>query len=108
MSMTQTKTIDHIDHRLYSPLPTQSMYRLDLPSLYAKTKSALFGITILDRISKREHQVDLALELGVGLSTVVDSKKKEFVATVDCLSVSMKERKIMQLADKSAKFMEQW
>ena len=59
---------------------------------------------ILDRLSKRERQVDLALEFGVGTSTVADIKKneakiREFVATMNSLSVSVKERKIMRLAD---------
>ena len=61
-------------------------------------------LVILDRLSKRERQVDLALEFGVGTSTVADIKKneakiREFVATMDSLSMSVKERKIMRLAD---------
>ena len=34
-------------------------------------------LVILDRLSKRERQVDLALEFGVGTSTVADIKKNE-------------------------------
>ena len=74
------------------------------PKRKRKVLSLEDKLLILDRMSKGERQVDLASEFGVGTSTVADLKKKEgrireFVATMDSLSVSMKERKIMRLAD---------
>ena len=73
------------------------------PKRKRKVLSLEDKLTILDRMSKGERQVNLASEFGVGTSTVADLKKKglirEFVATMDSLSVSVKERKIMRLAD---------
>ena len=61
-------------------------------------------LSILDRLAKRERATKIAIEFGIGNSTVTDIKKNEssirsFVSTMESLSVSSKERKIMRLAD---------
>ena len=61
-------------------------------------------LSILDRLAKNERPTKIAKEFGIGNSTVTDIKKNEssirsFVSTMESLSVSSKERKIMRLAD---------
>ena len=61
-------------------------------------------LSILDRLAKGERATKIASEFGIGNSTVTDIKKNEssirsFVSTMESLSVSSKERKIMRLAD---------
>ena len=46
------------------------------PERKRKVLSLEDKLTILDHMSKGERQVDLALEFGVGLSTVADLEKK--------------------------------
>ena len=74
------------------------------PKRKQKVLSLEDELWIIDRISKQEHQVHLASEFWVGASTVADLKKNEgkiwdFVENMNSLSVSVKEWKIMGLAD---------
>ena len=60
-------------------------------------------LTILDRLAQGEMMTKLAKEYNVGNSTLTDLKKneskiREFVTTMESLSVCPKERKIMRLA----------
>lgn len=59
---------------------------------------------ILDRLAKGERATKLATEFGVGNATITDLKKNEvkiqsFVSSMEILSVSSKQRKIMRLAE---------
>ena len=61
-------------------------------------------LSILDRLAKGEKASKIASEFGIGNSTVTDLKKNEskirsFVSSMESLSVCLKERKIMRLAE---------
>lgn len=61
-------------------------------------------ICILDRLARGERATKLATEFGIGNATVTDLKKNEakiraFVSSMESLSVSSKQRKIMRLAE---------
>ena len=59
---------------------------------------------ILDRLKKGESQEKLASEYGAGRSMISDIKKSEeklksYASTMESLSMSLKTRKVMRLAD---------
>ena len=61
-------------------------------------------LSILNRLAKGEKATKVASEFGIGNSTVTDLKKNEsrirlLVSSMESLSVCLKERKIMRLAD---------
>ena len=61
-------------------------------------------IVILDRLAKGERATKLATEFGIGNATIIDLKKNEdkirsFMSSMESLSVSSKQRKIMRLAE---------
>ena len=61
-------------------------------------------LSILNRLAKGEKATKVAGEFGTGNSTVTDLKKNElrirsFISLMEGLSVCLKERKIMCLAD---------
>ena len=61
-------------------------------------------IVILDRLAKGERATKLATEFGIGNATIIDVKKNEdkirsFISSMESLSVSSKQRKIMRLAE---------
>ena len=59
--------------------------------------------SILNRLAKGKKGTKVASEFGIGNSTVTDLKKesriRSLVSSMESLSVCVKERKIMRLAD---------
>jgi len=61
-------------------------------------------LTIFDRLKKGESQEKLSSEYGAGRSTISDIKKSEeklksYASRMESLSMSLKTRKVMRLAD---------